>query len=523
MNSVEQNHANAKNAENDRILLVDDNPANLHVLLQTLNGRGYKLLIAKSGESALKIAQQEKPALILLDIIMPGIDGYEVCQKLKADPLTQDIAIIFLSSLDETKDKVKGLKLGATDFISKPFQSEEVIARVESQLKIHQLEQALAKRNRQLEADNERILASMTEGVIGVDQQAHITFVNYAATQVTGWSEEQLIGKNFHQLLLHSYADMTPCDFSETPLWHVLHHGHPQQVEDSIFWHQQGHCFAVDYSCTPITESGHTTGAVIVFKDITERKRSEQALQQALSELQEQQERLTHVSRLSTMGEMAAGFAHEVNQPLTAISNYSQVCTRILKRDNVDADVLTDALEKIATQARRAGEIIARIRSFVKKPEHCIEQVDCNKLISDVVKLAEVDARNNAIQIHFHPGKNIPPIAADPVQIQQVALNLLRNAMEAMKGLDTQEEGVHISTEKISDQFVKVMVIDRGHGLSPEAAENLFTPFFTTKSTGMGIGLSVCESIMSSHGGKLGFENNPDGGTIFYFTIPISQ
>lgn len=500
----------------DKILLVDDNPTNLQLLLQTLNGRGYKLLVAKNGESALKIAQKNKPALILLDIMMPGIDGYEVCRQLKTDQETNGITVIFLSALDETKDKVKGLNLGAVDFISKPFQPEEVLARVATQLKIHRLERALSERNKQLEADNQRILEAMTEGIFGLDQAGCITFANAAATRMTGFAEDDLTGQQLVNILLKPTKGT-----DNIPILKTLDDGSEQHIEEDLFWHHDGHHFPVTYSVTPIMTEHHPSGAVVVFKDITERKQNEEALQTALNELQEQKERLTHVSRLSTMGEMAAGFAHEVNQPLTAICNYSQVCNRMIQREPLIKEPLIDALEKIGTQARRAGDIVARIRSFVKKPAHCLEKVDCNKLIRDVVKLAEVDARNNNMEIHLDLADELPLVEADPVQIQQVALNLIRNGMEAMGERDTRDIGIWVKTELDKNhQFVKVSVIDRGHGLTEEAADKLFHPFFTTKSYGMGIGLSVCESIISTHGGKLRFEPNPEGGAIFYFTVP---
>ncbi|MDJ0873012.1 MAG: SpoIIE family protein phosphatase [Gammaproteobacteria bacterium] len=144
-------------AEPERVLLVDDNPTNLQVLFQTLDGRGYKLLIAKSGADALKIARKAKPQLVLLDIMMPGMDGYEVCRQLKADSEIRETAVIFLSALGETKDKVKGLELGAVDYITKPFQADEVIARVNTHLTIHRLKQSLARRNQQLQAANARM------------------------------------------------------------------------------------------------------------------------------------------------------------------------------------------------------------------------------------------------------------------------------------------------------------------------------------------------------------------------------
>ncbi|WP_426415990.1 ATP-binding response regulator [Aestuariirhabdus sp. LZHN29] len=500
------------------ILLVDDNPTNLQVLLQTLNGRGYRLLVAKTGESALRIAQKAMPAVILLDIMMPGIDGYEVCRQLKADPLTQKITIIFLSALDDTKDKVKGLELGAVDFITKPFQSDEVIARVETQLKIHQLEAALSARNRQLEAENERILASMSEGILGTDPTGTITFANRAACEISGWQEPQLIGTEFHQRLLGCAAR----ELSEpSPVQITLEDGSSQRREDVRLLRSDGSSFPANVSCNPIMEEQHCRGAVVLFRDTSVQQQQQRALQQALDEIQLQKEKLTHVSRLSTMGEMAAGFAHEVNQPLTAISNYSQVCSRFLQRDPLDRDSLSEALEKIGTQARRAGEIIARIRSFVKKPDHVLEEVDCNKLIHDVVRLAEVDARNNCMEIHTRLADGLPLLRVDPVQIQQVALNLIRNGMEAMRESERRDTGIVVETQFLSDTHsVQVSIIDRGTGLPEDAEEKLFTPFYTTKSSGMGIGLSICESIINSHGGRLFFERHPDGGAIFRFTLP---
>ncbi|WP_257285568.1 response regulator [Endozoicomonas sp. SESOKO1] len=516
--------ASVEQHEEERILLVDDNPTNLQVLLQTLSGRGYKLLIAKNGESALRIAVKAKPALVLLDIMMPGMDGYEVCHRLKEDPETRNITVIFLSALDDTKDKVRGLETGAVDFISKPFQAEEVIARVQTQLKIHKLEQALSARNRQLEADKARILESMNEGIFGLDRLGMITFANPAASAMTGWSIEQLTGQNLIQLMKGDENGSSGVSGPMAPIQVSLVKGVSKTVENATFLHSDGSPFPVDFSCTPIMQNSAPSGAVVVFRDISEKKRQQEALQKALDELESQKEQLTHVSRLSTMGEMAAGFAHEVNQPLTAISNYAQVARRMLARLELKDDLgLSEAMEKVNTQARRAGEIIARIRSFVKKPDHVLGSVDPNRLIQDTYKLAEVDARNNHMEIHLEQEEGLPDVKVDPVQIQQVALNLIRNGMEAMRDMDTRSIGVYVRTEKLDDSFVKVSVIDRGHGLADDAEEKLFTPFYTTKADGMGIGLTVCHSIIQSHGGRLTFHRHPEGGTIFEFTMPIAD
>ena len=505
-----------------KILLVDDNPTNLQVLLQTLQGRGYKLLIAKDGENALRIVSKAKPALVLLDIMMPGIDGYEVCRRLKADPELSNIAVIFLSALDDTRDKVKGLEIGAVDYIAKPFQSEEVIARVKNQLKIHRLEQALATRNKELEATNQRLLETMREGVFEVDNDGVVIFANPAACQISGWDENNLIGHDLYRMLPSVDHNGSPIEREQTLLHRTLHEGIILGEDNSHIFRKDGTNLTVDFSCTPIKNNGRTAGAVVVVRDITEKKRQQENLDKALREVQEQKDKLTHMSRLSSMGEMASGFAHEVNQPLTAINNYAQVCRRVLAREDYDKDFLDEAMGKIVTQAQRAGDIISRIRSFVRKPDHHLEKVDCNRLIRDVVKLAEVDARNNQVEIHLDLAENLPIVKVDPIQIQQVALNLTRNAMEAMKNQPTRDIGIWVETRQIDDNFVRVRVIDRGHGLADDAEEKMFTPFYTTKSDGMGIGLSVCHSIIQSHGGTLNFERNPEGGAILWFTVPIA-
>ncbi|MGB5833268.1 MAG: response regulator, partial [Thiohalocapsa sp.] len=168
------------------ILLVDDIPANLRVLYESLNGRDYKLLIANGGEQALEVAHKSLPDLVLLDIMMPDVDGFEVCRRLKQDPATANIAVIFLSALDDTADKVRGLELGAVDYVTKPFHPDEVAARVETHCKILCLERELAHRNRQLELVRDRILNSMAEGVVGLDANGRVSFINPAAERILG-------------------------------------------------------------------------------------------------------------------------------------------------------------------------------------------------------------------------------------------------------------------------------------------------------------------------------------------------
>ncbi len=276
----------------ETLLLVDDNPTNLQVLYQTLEGRGYKLLLAKSGEDALNIARKVQPALILLDIMMPGMDGYEVCRRIKAEPELATSVVIFLSALDDVADKIKGFAVGAVDYVSKPFQAEEVIVRVETHIKIRRLEQSLAQKNKQLEEDNAIILDSMGEGLLGVDKQGVITFVNPAGEKITGWAEAEMIGKSFHELFMHTdlQGNRYPREADKVLL--TLHDHQVRQSENDIFWTRDGRAIPVEFTVTAIAGEPDISSACVVFKDISERKAREQALNKALSTVEELKEKL---------------------------------------------------------------------------------------------------------------------------------------------------------------------------------------------------------------------------------------
>ena len=208
---------------------------------------------------------------------------------------------------------------------------------------------------------------------------------------------------------------------------------------------------------------------------------------------------------------MAAGIAHEINQPLAAISTYAQGCRRLLENGLRDAQELADPLDKIVTQAMRAGEVIRRLRSFIKKSASELELVDANELVADVVKLAEVDARKHGIPVELQLADNLPAVRVDPVQLQQVILNLIRNALEAMEETPRERASVKVHTSLESSGQVCVRVVDSGPGLSEDQLARVFDPFFTTKATGMGMGLSISHSIITAHGGQLTVHNNPSG------------
>jgi len=497
----------------EQVLLVDDNPTNLQVLFKTLEGSGYRLLAARDGESALYTAKRAHPALILLDVMMPGMDGFEVCERLKADPDTADIAIIFLSALTDSQSKVHGLAIGGVDYIAKPFQTDEVLARVRTHVKIQRLERALARRNSELEDENQRILNAVEEGIFGLDVQGRVTSMNARAAALTGCAVADTVGELFAQLKLF------PNDIGLNQALTLLCEGGVSlRKESAKLTARNGAIVHVALSASPRKEGG----AVLVLRDISEWLASQAALDSARGELDSQRQHLAHIERLSTGGEMAAGIAHEVNQPLTAVTNYARVAQRLLtdipenKREKMH-----DVLGKITIQAERAAAVIQRMRSYVKKPTGEREVLGLNSVLEDVLALAEVDSRVNAIPVVLHGGENLPDIQVDEVQVQQVALNLIRNAMESTANAGN-ESPVEVRTYA-KGAMVCFSVSDHGAGLAPEIEAQLFSPFVSSKEGGMGIGLSVCQSIMQAHGGGIRHEHNPDGGAIFHCEFPAHQ
>jgi signal transduction histidine kinase/sensor domain CHASE-containing protein len=236
----------------------------------------------------------------------------------------------------------------------------------------------------------------------------------------------------------------------------------------------------------------------------------------------QQREQLAHMDRLDMLGEMATGIAHEINQPLTAISLFSEAGKRLFSAGKQNQ--LPGIFEKLSQHAHRAGAVIERMQTMARRQESAKEIVDCTAVVEGVAKLADAAARFRDMTIEVELEGKLPAIEIDTVQIQQVALNLLRNGMEAMRSVDCRDGNtIRLQTRLRADGDVEVAVVDKGCGVSEAAAKILFTPFSTTKKTGMGMGLSISRAIITAHGGHLDFFNNESGGATFFFTLPPAQ
>ena len=268
----------------------------------------------------------------------------------------------------------------------------------------------------------------------------------------------------------------------------------------------------------PLIASDGTVNQILgASTDITQRRRTE-------SELLEQRAELAHVARISMMGELAASLVHELNQPLTAILSNAQAGLRFMAHEPIDLQELREVLEDIVQANDRAAEIMNGMRALGRKEADLeFRAQDLPSLICEVARLAHGDAVLKGVRVALELDENLPPVRGDKVQLQQVLLNILLNAFDAMKECRTDEREVRVHARRLDSRLNVVSVSDRGHGLRDDAFDKIFQPFYSTKGDGLGMGLSICRSIIKAHGGTLSAENNPEGGATFFFTVPVAN
>lgn len=284
--------------------------------------------------------------------------------------------------------------------------------------------------------------------------------------------------------------------------------------QEIIFERPDGKRLTVLANATPVwDESGALLGALNVLMDITDRREAEEGQRQLRAAL-------AHLCRLSVAGEMAAGLAHELNQPLTAIINYSEACVNLLRTGRAGTGELIAAIESIAEQGQRAGAIIRHLRGFIRQAPLQQVPVNLDGLIREAIGYVAAEARQEKVSLRVELTESLPEVEVDAVQIQQVLVNLLRNSIEAMAGPVSGQRAITIRTARTADEAITVTLHDTGPGLAEEVREQLFYPFVTTKAQGMGLGLSISKSIIEAHGGRLWAACNTGTGATFHFTVP---
>ena len=352
---------------------------------------------------------------------------------------------------------------------------------------------------------------SLVTGIRAIDLEGRIIFVNPAFCRMIGWSEQELLGmRPPFPYWPPEEAEQRRRDLDLT----LAGQAPPGGIEMRVM-HRDGTRFDVRMYLSPLIDSsGRQVGWMASMNDITERKRMEE-------ETLRHQERLEQTSRLITMGEMASSLAHELNQPLSAIANYCMGSVNRLKSGDYRQEDILAAMEKASIQAERAGKIIRRTREFVKKSAPVRTPVALAEIVEEAIGFADIEARKAGAVIRVDIPADLPPVFADRIMIEQVVLNLVKNGIEAMQQTPPEARALNLAARLDGEGMVEVTVADRGCGMTDGQVERLYTPFFTTKAEGMGMGLNICRSIVEFHDGRLWVQPNPGGGSVFRFTLPV--
>ena len=489
------------------ILYLEDDPKDAELIQARLETEGVACQATRVETEVAFCASLEQGGfdLILADYTLPSFDGMSAL-KLAVEK-RPEVPFIFVSGTLDEEVAIEALKLGATDYVFKTRLSR-IVPSLQRALRDGQ-ERAERKRTEEALRRSEAYLAEAQRlshtGSFGWDVPSGTMY----------WSQETF--------RIFEYEPPTLPDVER-----VLQRTHPEDrplVRRVIdFASQERKGFDLEHRLlmpagsvkhlrvvAHLASNGHEfVGAVT---DVTESKRAQEALRTSQAEL-------AHVSRVMTMGELAASIAHEVNQPLSGIVANGNACIRWLAGARPNLEEAREAAQRIVRDGKRAAEVIARIRALTRKAAPEMERLDLNETIKQVVVLTQGEMRKNRVAFRTDLLGDLPPVLGDRIQLQQLVLNLFMNGIEAMSGVGDRPRELAVTTQNGETDQVLVTVRDSGVGLDPQSREHIFDAFYTTKPRGMGMGLSISQSIVQSHGGRLWARANDGPGATFQFTVP---
>jgi two-component system NtrC family sensor kinase len=552
-------------AYQERILIVDDDFQTASYIAELLDGQGYETAWAFDGEEALAKLQAASPQaagveqpfdLVVLDVMIPGIDGYEVCRRVKNDSRLRHTSVIMVTGLGSTTNKTKGLELGADDYVPKPFTSAELLARVKATLRVRAMERQVVQRNRELAALNN--ISRLTSRTLNLDDVLSTTLNETMAL---------MSGRAAFIALLQEPESETQDRPAEIVL--RLHRGFPSQINgsfDNARWTLgQGLVGAVaergqtqvtsDLSgdphlralsahgfhslvCAPLTTQRRVIGALAILGRSDEpwadhslrlleavggqvsvtidNARLYTRVSNYAEQLARSQAQLVQAEKLAAMGRLTASIAHEINNPLQGVQN----CLHLILHRNLSAAKQQQYLTMAETEVQRLIDTVQNMLDFYRPSPNQNHVTDIHQAIEDVLALAKKRIERGRVRVVRAYDPSLPPINAAENQLKQVFLNLVINAVEAMpKG---GELAIHTSVSP-DREWLSIVFQDQGVGLSRQARLHLFEPFYTTKTKGTGLGLSISYGIVEQHGGTIEVESKQDQGSRFIVKLPHSR
>jgi PAS domain S-box-containing protein len=491
------------NTETGSIFIVDDDPLSLKTLYGYLIQGGYKVFAYQSAQQAIEQIRFLAPEMILLDVNMDEMDGFEACRLIKSDPENADIPIIFVTGARETREIVKGFEVGAVDYITKPIRHQELLARVNTHLTINRLK----KRVQESEEQFRNMSATAQDAIITIDHEGHIIFWNQAAERIFRLKAEDVVGQPLQNVIIpEEFAPIFEKGFDN-----FLLTGQGQMIGrtvELIVKRKDGSVFPAEVSLSSTKIRGRIT-ATAILRDISERKRM--------------QEQLLTSRKMADLGTLAAGIAHEINSPLQVVTGVSQSLLEKAQKKELDPESLPRRLEMIYRNAWRCSEIINALRTYVYAPTQDFIESDINLIIRDTLALIHNQLVNwSNIKVSTELTENLPNWYCARSLISQAIINLLNNSRDAMPAGG---EITIITNYKPEEKTLNLIVKDTGMGIPGAIKDKIFDPFFTTKPVGegSGLGLSTVLGIVRAHSGEIEVQSQENKGTTIIISFPLEQ
>ncbi|HEX7192215.1 MAG TPA: ATP-binding protein [Thermoanaerobaculia bacterium] len=506
--------------ERVNILLVDDQPANLLALESILEEMGQNLVRAGSGQRALKELLDREFAVILLDVQMPNLNGFETASLIRQRERSKDTPIIFLTALSRSETSVfRGYELGAVDYIFKPFHPEILRSKVNVSVQLFRQRERLKRQTRdlaRLSKQNELILTAAAEGIVGIDLEGSVTFVNPAAARMLGREPEPVVHKELHAILHPVFPGVMTCDRESCGLRAALHYDFSRECSEATFFRDDGSSFPAELTPSPIhNDEGETVGAVVTFRDVTE-KRIAAAAEEAERRYREAE------AQNRAKDNFLATLSHELRTPMTSILGWVQ----FLRYGGFSESELNEALATIETSARLQATLIDDMldvsRIVLGKFQVELRPTHLNEIVDAALTTARPAAQEREVRLvaDIRTKDDDDLISADPNRMQQVVNNILSNAIK----FSHSGKSVELQLDRVGTDL-RLSVCDHGEGIEPTFLPHVFERLRqgegATKRSGLGLGLAIARHIVDLHRGEIQADSEGKGlGATFTVTLP---